>query len=44
MKNNSPSPRGDNSKRIKFLKIFISITSKPISNKLGTKHPWVKAI
>jgi hypothetical protein len=44
MKYNSPSPRGDNSKRIEFSKIFISITSKPILIKLGTKHPCVKAI
>jgi hypothetical protein len=44
MKYNSPSPREENSKRVKFSKIFIFITSKPISNKLGTKHPWMKAI
>jgi hypothetical protein len=39
----SPSPRGDNSERVKiywkFLKIFSSRTSKPISIKLGTNHP-----
>jgi hypothetical protein len=43
-----PSPRGDNSKRVKihwkFLKIFFFRTSKPISVKLGTNHPWVKGI
>ena len=26
------------------LKIFFSRTAGPISNKLGTKHPWVKEI
>ena len=26
------------------LKIFFSRTTKPISTKLGTKHPWVKGI
>ena len=43
-----PSPRGDNSKRVKihwkFLKIFFSRTSRPISIKLGTNHPRVKGI
>jgi hypothetical protein len=42
-----PSQRGDNHKRVKihwkFLKIF-SGTSRPISIKLGTNHPWVKWI
>jgi hypothetical protein len=37
------SPRGDNSKRVKihwkFLKIFFSRTSGPISIKLGINHP-----
>ena len=27
-----------------YLKIFFSRTTGPISNKLGTKHPWVKGI
>ena len=44
----SPSPRGDNSKRVKihwkFLKIFFSRTNGPNSIKLGTKYPWVKGI
>jgi hypothetical protein len=43
----SPSPRGDNGKRVKisrkFLKIF-SRTSRPKSIKLGTNYPWVKGI
>jgi hypothetical protein len=43
----SPSPRGDNSERVKihwnFLKIF-SRTSKPNSIKLGTNHPLIKGI
>jgi hypothetical protein len=43
----NPSPRGDNSKRVKlhliFLKIF-SRTSRPNSIKLGTNYPWVKGI
>jgi hypothetical protein len=43
-----PSPRGDNHKRVKihrkFLKIFFSRTSRPISIKLGINHPWVKGI
>jgi hypothetical protein len=42
-----PSPRGDNSKRVKiywkFFKIF-SRTSKSISIKLGTNHPEVRGI
>ena len=28
----------------RFLKIFFSRTTEPISTKLGTKHPWVKGI
>jgi hypothetical protein len=49
MKDNPPSPRGDNSKRVKIYskllkKIFFSRTSKPISIKLGTNHPKVKGI
>jgi hypothetical protein len=44
----SPSPRGDNSKRVKihrkFLKIFFSRTSRPKSIKLGTNYPLVKRI
>jgi hypothetical protein len=40
MKDNPPSPRGDNSKRVKiylkFKKIFFSRTSKPLSIK---NHP-----
>jgi hypothetical protein len=43
-----PSPRGDNHKRVKiygkFLKIFSSRTSRPISIRLGINHPWVKGI
>jgi hypothetical protein len=44
----SPSPRGDNSRRVKihwqFLKIFLFRTSRPNSIKLGTNYPWVKGI
>jgi hypothetical protein len=44
---NIPSPRGDNSKRVKihrkFLKIF-SRTSRPKLIKLNTNYPWVKGI
>jgi hypothetical protein len=44
----SPSPRGDNSKKVKihskFLKIFFFRTNGPNSMKLGTNHPWVKGI
>jgi hypothetical protein len=44
----SPSPRGDNCKRVKmhrkFLKIFFFRTSRSNSIKLGTKYPWVKGI
>jgi hypothetical protein len=45
----SPSPRGDDSEKIKntqkfFLKIFFSRTSKPNSIKLGTNYPLVKRI
>ena len=44
----SPSPRGDNSKRVKihwkFLKIFFFRTNGPNSIKLGTNYPWVKGI
>jgi hypothetical protein len=43
-----PSPRGDNSKRVKihwkFLKIFSSRTSRPKSIKLDKNYPWVKGI
>jgi hypothetical protein len=43
-----PSPRGDNSKRVKmyckFLKIFFSRTSRPNSIKLDTNYPWDKGI
>jgi hypothetical protein len=44
----SPSPRGDNSERVKihrqFLKIIFSRTSRPKSIKLGTNYPLVKRI
>ena len=45
----NPSPRGDNSKRVKihwifFLRIFIFRTSRPNSIKLGTNYPWMKGI
>jgi hypothetical protein len=43
-----PSPRGDNSKRVKmhckFLKIFFSRTRWPNSIKLSTNYPLVKGI
>ena len=43
-----PSPRGDKSENIKlywkYLKIFFSRTTNPISTKLGTKHPCVEWI
>jgi hypothetical protein len=43
-----PYRRGDNSKRVrmhlKFLKIFFSTTSRPISIKLCISHLWVKGI
>ena len=43
-----PFPRGDNYELAKIhwrnLKIFISRTARPISTKLGTKHPWVMGI
>jgi hypothetical protein len=43
----SPSPRGDNSERVKIhlkcFKIFFR-TSRPNSIKLGTNYPWVKGI
>jgi hypothetical protein len=43
-----PSPRGDNSKRVKihrnFFKIFFSITNRPKSIKLGTNYPLMKRI
>jgi hypothetical protein len=43
-----PSPRGDNSERVKmhwkFWKIFFSRTSRPNWIKLGTNYPWVKVI
>jgi hypothetical protein len=42
----SPSPRGDNSERVKmhwkFLRIFFSRTSRPKSIKLGTNYPLVE--
>jgi hypothetical protein len=42
----SISPRGDNSERVKIhrkcLKIFFSRTSRPNSIKLGTTYPWMK--
>jgi hypothetical protein len=44
----SPSPKGDNSKRVKmqlkFLKIFFSRRSRPNAIKLGTNYPWIKGI
>jgi hypothetical protein len=44
----NPSPRGDNSGRVKihwkFLNIFFSRTSEPNSIKLGTNYPWLKGI
>jgi hypothetical protein len=44
----NPSPRGDNSERVKytefFLKIFFFRTNKPNSIKLGINYPWVKGI
>jgi hypothetical protein len=44
----SPSPRGDDSERVKihrkFLKIFFSRTSRPKSIKHGTNYPLVKKI
>ena len=43
-----PFPRRDNYKTaniyLKILKIFFSRTTRPISTKLGTKHPWVMGI
>jgi hypothetical protein len=43
-----PSLWGDNSKRVKihkkYLKIFFSRTSGPISIKLGTNYSWIKGI
>jgi hypothetical protein len=43
-----PSLRGDNSERVKihkrYLKIFFSRTSGPLSIKLGTNYPWAKRI
>jgi hypothetical protein len=45
---NNPSPRVDNSERVKlhliFLKIFFSRTSKPNSIILNTNYPAVKGI
>jgi hypothetical protein len=43
----SPSPRGDNSKRVKIQrkfkkKLFFSRTRGPISIKLGTNYPWIR--
>jgi hypothetical protein len=44
----NPSPRGNNSNRMKihwkFFKIFFSRTSRPNSTKLGKNYPWVKGI
>jgi hypothetical protein len=44
----SPSPRGDNSERVKmhgkFLKIFFSRTIGPILTRLDTNYVWVKVI
>jgi hypothetical protein len=44
----SPSPRGDNSERVKIhrkiLKIFLSRISRLNTIKLGTNHPWTKGI
>jgi hypothetical protein len=43
----SPSPRGDNSKRVKIHRKFFKIlsrTSRPKSIKLGTNYPFVKRI
>jgi hypothetical protein len=45
----SPSPRADNSKRVKnterkILKIFFFRTSRPKSIKRGTNYPLVKRI
>ena len=44
----SPSPRGDNSRRVKIhlkiFKIFFSRTSRPNLIKLGTYYPCVKGI
>jgi hypothetical protein len=43
-----PSPKRDNSERVKihrkFLKIFFSRTCRPKSIKLGTNYPLVKRI
>jgi hypothetical protein len=43
-----PSPRGDNSERVKihrkYFKIFFSRTSRPKSIKLGKNYPLVKRI
>jgi hypothetical protein len=43
-----PSPRGDNSKRVKihrnFLKIFFHRTTEPSLTRLGTNYPWEKGI
>jgi hypothetical protein len=41
---NCHPPGGDNSKRVKLLKIFLSRTSRSNSIKLGTNYPWVKGI
>jgi hypothetical protein len=42
MKGIAPLQGGDNSERVKILKIFFSRTSMPNSIKLGTNYPWVK--
>ena len=43
-----PFPQGDNYEITKIhrrnLKIFFFRTTRPISTKVGTKHPWVKGI
>jgi hypothetical protein len=44
----NPSPRGDTSERVKmnrkFVKIFVSKTSRPKSIKLGPNYFWMKKI
>jgi hypothetical protein len=42
-----PSPRGDNSKRVKIYKNYFKIFSRttgPISTRFGTNHPWGEGI
>ena len=47
-KGSHPISRGDDSKIIKmygeYLKIFFSRTTRPVSTKLGIKHPWLEEI